>query len=133
MRMLHGMLMVMLLPSCGAGSSGAGQSANSNRGSAQQAALSPTQAPLPETPGRREVVDAMQAITPAVQACGRIQHGQAQVRFDFDGPTGALISAVVIDSGAGTPLAACIENAVRGAHVPPFRRATFLVNYPFRL
>lgn len=92
-----------------------------------------THASLPETPSRVAIVEAMQAITPAVQTCGRIEHGQARVQFNFDGPTGSLISAVVMDAGAGTPLAACIEDAVRGARVPPFRRPTFLVNYPFRL
>lgn len=92
-----------------------------------------TQASLPETPSRRAVVDAMQAITPAVQSCGRIQHGAAQVQFEFDGPTGDLTSIAVIEDAAGTPLAACIENEARGARLPPFRRPTFRVIYPFRL
>ena len=95
-----------------------------------------TQAPLPETPGRQAIVDAMREVIPAVQACGRIQHGEAQVQFVFEGPSGAAIAVTVAGSLAGslvgTPLAACIENAVRGAQVHPFRRATFNVNFPFR-
>ena len=125
---------LLLLTHCGFAQQAPRSATNASSSSRVEASSSTnaTRASLPETPSRVAVVDAMQAITPAVQTCGRIAHGQARVQFNFDGPTGSLVSAVVMDAGAGTQLAACIEDAVRGARVPPFRRPTFLVNYPFR-
>ena len=91
-----------------------------------------TQASLPETPGRAEVMNVMVALCPMVEACGQGEHGEARVMFVFDGRTGHATSATVVGSVAGTPVGTCIENAVRRAHVQPFRQASFNVDFPYR-
>ena len=87
----------------------------------------------PETPGRSDVVSAMQGVTPAVQACGNGEHGQATVALTVSGSTGRVTGANVTGQFAGTPVGSCIARAVRGATFPHFTRPTFTVNYPFRL
>jgi predicted Zn finger-like uncharacterized protein len=87
----------------------------------------------PETPGRADVVSAMQGVTPAVQACGNGEHGTATVALTVTGSTGRVTGANVTGQFAGTPIGSCIARAVRGATFPHFSRPTFTVNYPFRL
>ncbi len=120
---------LLLLTHCG---SPQAQRASSNARTEGPRSTNATQAPLPETPGRAEIMNAMLALRPNVEACNA-GPGQARVVFVFDGPTGNLISASVVGSLAGTPIGACIEDAVRGARLSPFRRATFDVDFPFRL
>lgn len=82
--------------------------------------------------GRAEVMNVMVALCPMVEACGQGEHGEARVMFVFDGRTGHATSATVVGSVAGTPVGTCIENAVRRAHVQPFRQASFNVDFPYR-
>jgi TonB family protein len=104
-------------------------------------APSPPPAPLagstdpsaPDYPSRADVVAAMNAVTPAVRACGS-RIGLVPVRIVFAGADGTVSSTTVSSSqGHAASLTACIEQAARGARLPPFRRASFTVNYPFRL
>ena len=60
-------------------------------------------------------------------------HGLAPVRIVFSGSNGHVTSANVSGGNFAGPVRSCIARAVRGARVPPFRQATFSVNYPFRL
>lgn len=111
------------------------------------------------TPSPQEVVQAMNAVTPAVAACGGGAHGQVGVRIVFDS-SGAVMSASInptyhYESAEPGPdceptpdsrgyyrcartrppepeLDACFIRAVESARLPPFGQATFSVNYPFR-
>jgi predicted Zn finger-like uncharacterized protein len=103
------------------------------RGGAAAPAAAPAGGGGPETPGRADVVSAMQGVTPAVQACGNGEHGTATVALTVTGSTGRVTGANVTGQFAGTPIGSCIARAVRGATFPHFSRPTFTVNYPFRL
>jgi hypothetical protein len=77
----------------------------------------------------------MQRVRPAVQACHdryRVA-GTASVRLSLGGD-GSVRSASVRGALAGTPTAACVEQAVRGARFPRFRDAPLTIpEYPFLL
>ena len=88
---------------------------------------------VPLRPTRTDVVSAMNGVSGAVRACANGSHGVAPVRVVFAGPTGRVVSAAVTGSSFPPAVTSCIARAVRGARVPPFRDATFSVNYPFRL
>jgi hypothetical protein len=85
---------------------------------------------LPDTPSRSAVSSALGGRAAAVRACGNGTSGTASVAVTFSS-NGRVSSASV----SGGPFAgnSCIANAVRGAHVPPFRQSTFNVNFPYRL
>ncbi|MCA9578471.1 MAG: zinc-ribbon domain-containing protein [Sandaracinaceae bacterium] len=87
-------------------------------------------ADLPDTPSRSAVSSALGGRAAAVRACGNGTSGTATVAVTF-ASNGRVTSANV----SGGPFAgnSCIANAVRGARVPPFRQATFNVNFPYRL
>jgi len=91
--------------------------------------------PTPSTeldqPTREQVLNAVRAIAPVVAACGQGQHGPAPARMTVSGATGRVSEVSVSGPFAGTPVATCVASAVRGARFPPFRRPTFLVNFPF--
>lgn len=87
-----------------------------------------------DTPSREHVVTAMNEVSAAVAACGRGERGIAQVRLEFEGRTGLLKNARIVSGDPfSAPVQSCILDAVRPAHVPPFRHETFSVSYPFRL
>ena len=89
-------------------------------------------APRRASPGRGEVRAAMAAVAPRVEACatdadaGRV----ARVEVTF-GSHGRAVHAVA--SGVSGPTASCIAAAARRAHVAPFTRESFAVQYPFSL
>lgn len=74
----------------------------------------------------------MRSVGPAVRACGNGQGGTAMVSVVFNNQ-GRVNTANVSPPFAGTPVGSCVARAVRDAHVPPFSRATFQINYPFPL
>ena len=91
----------------------------------------------PETPSRGDVVAAMNSVTEAVLRCGGGWQGAVPVRVIFEGSTGRATS-VTVRMGETEPsvppaVAACVERAAIAARVPPFRQATYSVNYPFRI
>jgi hypothetical protein len=66
--------------------------------------------------------------------CAAGQAGTAMVAVTFAGASGRVTSANVSGAPfAGSPAGGCIATAVRAAHVPPFTRPTFSVNYPFAI
>jgi predicted Zn finger-like uncharacterized protein len=90
---------------------------------------------LPTTLTKAELVAAMRKVQPAVQACHdryRVA-GLASVRLRIGGD-GSVRSATVRGALAGTPTAACVEQAVRAARFPRFRDAHLTIpEYPFLL
>ena len=62
-----------------------------------------------------------------------IAHGRVTVAVTVSGATGRVTDVSVGGDLAATPVGTCIARAVRGATFPQFRRATFTVNYPFRI
>lgn len=87
----------------------------------------------PPTPSRAEVTSALNGVADAVRACGNGTHGMAPVRVTFSGETGRVESAEVIGGTLAPEVRSCVARAARNAHVSRFRRATFRVDYPFRL
>lgn len=89
-------------------------------------------AAMPERPTKKEVMEALGAIKPDVQACGRGRKGLAQVSMLFKGSTGKVVSARIPGGDfEGTAQAKCITDAVLEARVPPFLQETFSVSFPF--
>lgn len=87
--------------------------------------------PAHQTPTRAEVVAAMNAVSPAVRACGRGEHGVATTRLEI-APSGEVTRARVTSPTPSSELRRCVEEAAAEARVPPFTAASFTVNYPFR-
>jgi hypothetical protein len=88
---------------------------------------------LPEQPSRAGIVEAMRFVSPRVAACGDVhgQHGSASLRMVF-GADGHVMEVDVPAAYDGTPVGACLAEAARTAQIPPFRRPSFAVSYPFR-
>jgi len=97
------------------------------RDSSEQAASTPS-----ETPTRREVLDALEPLRPAVERCANGQRGVAQLDITVVN-TGTVTHAVVAGDFAGTPEGSCIALAARGAKFAPFQKPRFRVIYPFAL
>jgi hypothetical protein len=92
---------------------------------------------LPEQPTRPDVQASMHAVAPAIAACAGGAHGMATLSYEF-GNDGRVRSVVVRDGHVGgAPITAaverCIVAAARSAVLPPFRRETIVINYPYRL
>ena len=102
---------------------------------------------LPENPSRVDVMNAMRAITPDIEAClGAYRGSQVYVSFTLSS-SGTVTAAAVVPPDSptaadGSPVSeveldastrACVEAAALGAHVPPFEQTTFRVGFPFRL
>jgi hypothetical protein len=86
-------------------------------------------------PTREQVLMAMRDVRGAVMMCAMgIDHAPstAPVSVIF-GSDGLPQSVSAEGPFAGTGAGACIERAVRRAHVPSFTRSSFRVNYPFSL
>jgi predicted Zn finger-like uncharacterized protein len=108
----------------------AGGGSSSSSSSAPAAAST---AGLPTTPGRSDVVGAMNGVQSAVTACGSGEHGVASVSVSVSGSNGHVSNASVTGQFAGTPVGSCIARAVRSATFPRFSQATFTFTYPFRI
>ena len=94
---------------------------------------SPDPGEADESPSRSAITQAMEEITPAVQACGAGEHGQVTGTLIITGPTGRVTLATVSGPFSGTPVGACVARALRGATFPPITRPTYTITYPFRL
>lgn len=95
------------------------------------------ESPLPPTGptlSRTAVVDAMNAISPAIDACSA-GSGTLQLAFGFRGSDGAATEVHLGEVTGYTPSDAelrCMEEVGCTVRLPPFERATFTVNFPFR-
>jgi len=116
-------------PSGGSAGSGGG-SAGSGSSSSGTRAPAPT-GPVPESPDRDAVRDALEGVRPQVQACFGDEHGLAEVVV-IAVSSGRVTTATVSGRFAGTPVGSCIARAVRSARVPPFSSARFEVHYQYR-
>ncbi len=89
---------------------------------------------LPETPTAASVLNALKAVQGDVRACGNGQHGVAKTAIGVNGNTGRVTSAKVVSGPfVGTPVAGCIERAVRKASFPRFKRTSFSLDFPFTI
>ncbi|MEZ4393234.1 MAG: AgmX/PglI C-terminal domain-containing protein [Polyangiales bacterium] len=84
---------------------------------------------LPDTPDRATVAAAMRAVAPSVRACG--SGGVVTTRVVFAG-TGR-VTAVTVPPTLPASVASCVVRAARRITLPPFRRPSFSVNYPYTL
>jgi hypothetical protein len=87
--------------------------------------------PLPESPSRDDVRDALEGVRPQVEACFADSHGLAEVVV-IAASSGRITTATVSGRFAGTPVGSCIARAVRGARMPPFSNDRFEVHYQYR-
>ena len=92
----------------------------------------PTPATASDTPTRREVLDALEPLRPAVERCAKGQHGIAQLDITVIS-SGVVTHAVVAGDFAGTPEGSCIALAARDAKFAPFQKPRFRVIYPYAL
>ncbi len=89
---------------------------------------------LPETPTADSVLKALKAVQGDVRACGNGQHGIAKTAVAVNGSTGRVTSAKVVSGPfVGTPVAGCVERAVRKASFPRFKRTSFSLDFPFTI
>ncbi len=86
---------------------------------------------LPETPDRSIVLAALQRLAPDIRACARGQVGSVRVIFVF-GATGRVQTVSVQDLPAGE-ISSCIVRAAHRATLPPFRRPSLSVDFPYTL
>lgn len=91
----------------------------------------PAEDNLASSPGRNDVIKAMNGVKSAVKACAKGASGTAIANITVKGKTGR-VSAAQIDGQTGA-VGSCIARAVRKARFPKFKNATFQVKYPFRL
>jgi len=89
---------------------------------------------LPDAPSRNDVKVALQGVSGAVKACRKDTCCTATVDVTFSGKTGRATGARVASGPfKGTPVGACIQNAVKRARVPRFKQSSFKVTFPYRL
>jgi hypothetical protein len=84
---------------------------------------------LPAQPDRAQVMAAMNALRPDVNACFGDKHGTATAEIRAAGRTGRVISARV--QGQTGSVGSCIARAVRKAHFPRFAAESIAISYPF--
>jgi len=91
-------------------------------------------ASLQDSPSRNDVKTALQGVSGAVKSCRKDTGGTAIVDVVFSGKTGRVSNARVTSGPfKGTPVGACITNAVERARVPRFKQSSFKVTFPYRL
>ena len=96
---------------------------------ARSAAGSPE---TPATPARGEILVAMNAIKPAVEACtAGDAHGVFVLRVAFSGD-GRVREASAQRSELEPAQERCVLDAVRGLRLPAFSQDQFALTYPFR-
>lgn len=88
-------------------------------------------ADLPDTPSRGDVARTLGRLMGRIRACAGDQVGLAPSRIIIRNDGSVATASVGGSPFGGTPQGACMEGVIRGAHFPPFRRATFSMNYPF--
>jgi len=86
---------------------------------------------LKSSPGRSDVIKAMNSVKSAVKSCAKGATGTAIANITVKGKTGRVSSAQ-IDGQTGA-VGSCIARAVRKARFPKFKNDVFKVKYPFRL
>ncbi|MBI2895425.1 MAG: hypothetical protein HYY06_17855 [Deltaproteobacteria bacterium] len=108
----------------GSGGPAPGQPAEATRSNA------PPEGALPQ-PNRQQIQRGMGRVAGAVRACAGGQSGMAMMRVTF--VSDGSVSSATMAGGpfAGTPAAACMENAVRSARVPAFTNPNVTISYPF--
>jgi len=97
----------------------------------QPAQSQPTKtAPSDEGPSREQVLERMESVRSAVQACAGAHSGIAELDMTI-ASSGAVTYVLVGGDFAGTPEGSCISRAVRTAQFPPFKKERFRVLYPY--
>jgi len=86
---------------------------------------------LPETPSRRDVMAALRGRGAAVRACASGDHGVVIAAVSFD--SSGRATRVEVNDSLSASVERCVEDAIRAARVPAFRRPSFRVNYPYRI
>lgn len=84
---------------------------------------------LPQQPDRAQVIAAMAAVRPAVQACFGAAHGTATANVRILGSSGRVSTARVTGQAGG--IGSCIARAVRQARFPKFAMQALTISYPF--
>ncbi|MEQ9079504.1 MAG: hypothetical protein RLP09_36930, partial [Sandaracinaceae bacterium] len=115
----------------GVGASGGGGGSGGARTASGSGASAPSRAePSPTEPSRREIVNALQRVEPAVQRCIADRREVARVIVVVE-PSGQVSDVQVSAPHAGTRAEACIVRAVQGARLPA-SGAGYRAAHPFR-
>ncbi len=88
------------------------------------------EASLPLTPDHAAVREAMEALAPQMRACSNASGGTVTVTMTFAG-LGVVTNVRLPPEHAGTVMGSCVARAALLARIPPFRRASITVTYPF--
>ncbi|MCC7542407.1 MAG: endonuclease/exonuclease/phosphatase family protein [Deltaproteobacteria bacterium] len=88
--------------------------------------------PLPESASRTDIAEVLTRAGDSVRACAPGRQGIVTAQIEFVS-SGAVNDVMIRGPWAGTPEGACMERALRRARLPPFRRPTLRVSFPFRL
>ena len=132
-------LSFVLAVACGGAQTSTAEPVSPDRPPASTAATqSDPVEPLQERPTREQVAATMYGWAPGVSACGHGTGEQLRVRFLFEGATGRVKAATLdtetLRPGTDSPaFQACVLAVFQEGGLPPFRRPTFSVTYPFRL
>jgi len=86
---------------------------------------------LPDKPSTGSVQAALGSVMGNARACMAGAGAPAPARIVF-GASGNVSQVEISGATAGTPAAACLENALRRARVAPFAAATFSVSISIR-
>lgn len=96
------------------------------------AAAQPRPDSLPELPGRADVAAACRGIGPGIRECGDGVGGTLILTAHFDS-SGQVTRVEVEPRWADTDVGRCAARVASTMHLPPFRRASFSVRFPFSL
>ena|GEM_PF-1650767 len=86
----------------------------------------------PDAPERECVRARLSSLREDMRGCGDARGLDVSVAFVFS-TDGVPQSVTAGPPLAGTPAAVCVEGVARNARLPPFRRPSFAVNFPYTL
>jgi hypothetical protein len=107
---------------------------SSQQGGEQPAPSTSAPADVPEVPSREVIAQTLRALNARVAACvtspGPRDQVQVAVTLVSDG---SVRDAQVSPNFAGTSEGDCIVDVLRSAYFGPFQRATYRVQFPYRV
>lgn len=86
---------------------------------------------IPESPSQGAIQGALGSVKGAAKACVAGLDGPSRATITFSS-NGSVSSVSVSGAASGTPAAGCIQSALRGARVGPFKRSSFTVGMTIR-
>jgi len=98
----------------------------------QQHQTEAEQANLPDLPSRVQVTSILTGLNPRIRSCANGQTGTATFAITIKGD-GTVQNASLQAGGYPNEARACMENVIRGARFPQFRRPSTTLAFPFSI